>query len=635
MKSTRPPTASPVLLLTPPLVQINAPYPATAWLAGFLQIRGQPCVQEDLSLALALRLFSRDGLLQIEAALRAARPASRAPSVRHVLKHAPACQSAIDPVIQFLQNRNDTLAYRIAARAYLPEGPRFQPLDATPSPLDAFGPADVRDKARHLASLFLDDLADAIRDGLDPRFAFARYADHLAVSASDFTPLAAALAAPPSFTDRLIDDLASEAGARHKPGFAGLTVPFPGTLYAALRIARVLKKQNPAIRIALGGGYVNTELRSLTEPRLFDLVDYVTLDDGELPLLRAIHHAAGKIGDDQLVRTFVRRAGKVVFLDVPAGEPDPPPLASITPAYEALPLDQYIGLAESANPMHRLWSDGLWLKLPAARGCYWHRCRFCDVSLPYIARYSPTPAEALADKLETLIARTGRTGFHFTDEALAPGLLAGLSDRLMARGVPAVWWGNIRFEKGFTPELAAKMAAAGCVAVTGGLECAHDRLLALMDKGITLKDAARACSAFADAGIRVHAYLMTGFPTQTLQETVDGLEFVRQCFSAGLLQSAFWHRFALTAHSPMAREPDRYSIRLLPRPAGGFACNEIPFTEPGAPDPVELEACLRRATYNFMHGVCLDQPVNKWFPGRAPKPRLAADAIARWIRSPQ
>ncbi len=627
------PHEPPVLLLTPPLVQLNAPYPATAWLAGFLRSRGIPCVQEDLSLALALRLFSRKTLEQAEAALRAAKPPSRAPAVRHFLARAPACQAVVEPVIRFLQGRDDTLARRIAARAWLPEGPRFQPLDAAPSPLDLFGPGAVRDKARFLAGLFLDDLADALRDGLDPRFGFARYADHLALSAPSFDSLAAVLAAKPGFTDKLIDALAADAQARHQPRFAGLTVPFPGTLYGALRVARALKKADPAVRIALGGGYINTELRELADPRIFDDVDYIALDDGEIPLLRAIAHAAGTLGDDRLVRTFVRRAGKVAFLNAGAGEPDPPPLAAITPSYEDLPLDQYVGMAESANPMHRLWSDTLWLKLPAARGCYWHRCRFCDVSLPYIARYAPTPAEALADKLETLIARTGRTGFHFTDEALAPALLNGLADRLIARGSPAAWWGNVRFEKGFTPELAAKLAAAGCVAVTGGLECAHDRLLALMDKGVNLKDAARACAAFAGAGILVHAYCMTGFPTQTLQETVDGLEFVRQCFAADILHTAFWHRFALTAHSPIAREPARYGIKLLPRPAGGFALNEIPYEEPGAPDPAELEACLRRATYNFMHGVCLDTPVKNWFPGRPPKPRLAPDAVARWIRA--
>ncbi len=630
MKSPRPPLAGPVLLLTPPMVQVNAPYPATAWLAGFLRTRGIACAQEDLSLALALRLFSKPALVAIADLLRAAKP-SRSASVRHLLKHASAFQSVVEPVVHFLQGRNDPLAYRIATRAFLPEGPRFLPLDARPSPLEAFGSSDVRDKARFLASLFLDDLADALRDGVDPRFGFARYADHLSANCPSFDSLAEALAAPPGFIGRLIDELAADAYARHRPLFVGLTIPFPGALVGALRVARALKKANPAVRIAFGGGYVNTELRELSDPRLFEVADYVVLDDGELPLLRAIAHEGNPKRDHTLIRTFVRREGRVVFLDAKAGEADPPPMAEIVPAYEDLPLDRYIGLAESVNPMHRLWSDGLWLKLPAARGCYWHRCRFCDTCLPYIARYAPTPAEALADKMEALIARTGRTGFHFTDEALAPALLRKLSEQLLDRGTQAVWWGNVRFEKGFTPELARLMAAAGCIAVTGGLECAEDRLLERMDKGLSLKEAARACAAFSEAGLLVHGYFMYGFPTQTLQETVDGLEFARQAFEAGLLHSAYWHRFALTAHSPMARDPEHFGIRLLPRPAGGFALNEIPYEEPGAPDCAALGDALRRATYNFMHGVCLDRPVRDWFEKRAPKPRLPSGAVKKWI----
>lgn len=620
----------PVLLLTPPLVQINAPYPAAPWLAGWLRSRGVRCVQADLSLDLALRLFSRDGLREAEAAMRRGR-GRRTPAVRHFLAHAPACQAAVESVIRFLQGRDDAPARRIAGRGWLPEGPRFGALDRAPSPLALFGPGAVRDRARFLASLFLDDLADAIRDGLDARFGFARYADRLAVCAPSFAPLAAALDAEPGFVDARIEALAAGLARRLRPRFVGLTVPFPGALYGALRAARALKRTIPGLPIAIGGGYVNTELRGLAEPRLFDEVDYVALDDGAIPLLRAIAHADGAIGDDRLVRTFVRRGGRVLFRDGPAGEPDPPPLADIVPAYEDLPLDRYVGMAESANAMHRLWSDTLWLKLPATQGCHWRRCRFCDTALPVIARRASTPADALADKLDTLAARTGRTGFHFTDEALPPALLSRLADRLMARGSPVAWWGNIRFERAFTPALASKLAAAGCVAVTGGLECAHDRLLALMDKGIDLEGAARVCAAFAAAGVQVHAYLMAGFPTQTVQETVDGLEFVRQAFAAGILHSAFWHRFALTAHSAIAQTPDAYGIRLLPAPFRGFARNEIPYEEPGAPDAGRLESGLRLATYNYLHGIGLTRPVHRWFDGRAPRTRMAPDAVARWI----
>lgn len=53
----------------------------------------------------------------------------------------------------------------------------------------------------------------------------------------------------------------------------------------------------------------------------------------------------------------------------------------------------------------------------------------------------------------------------------------------------------------------------------------------------------------------VHAYLMYGFPTQTAQETIDSLEMVRQMFEQGIIQSGFWHQFAMTAHSPVGLDP--------------------------------------------------------------------------------
>jgi radical SAM superfamily enzyme YgiQ (UPF0313 family) len=494
-------------------------------------------------------------------------------------------------------------------------------------------PDALRDRARHLASLYLDDLADAVRDGVDARFAFARYAERLAVHAPRFDPLLRALHGRPTLVDRLLDGLTDEALAAHRPALVGLTVPFPGTLYGALRIARRVRQTRPRTRVVLGGGYVSTELRELDDPRVFDFADAVCFDDGELPLLRIVQGLAGPRDDTRLIRTLVRRRGRVVRLGMdpapaPARAEEPgarsqEPGTSPLPAFSALPLERYISLAESPNPMHRLWSDGRWIKLPLAHGCYWHRCRFCDTSLDYIARYVPPRAAEVVDRMFALHRQTGLSGFHFTDEALAPALLRRVADGLLARGATFTWWGNVRFERGFTRELAEHLAAAGCIAVSGGLECAHDRLLSLMQKGVTLRDAARACGAFARAGIRVHAYLMYGFPTQTAQETVDGLEFVRRLFAAGVVQSAYWHRFALTCHSPIAADPAAFGIRIRwPRPAPGrtFARNELAYDEPGAPDHDALGVGLRRATCNFMLGRGLDVPVQAWFDIGVPAP---------------
>jgi radical SAM superfamily enzyme YgiQ (UPF0313 family) len=280
--------------------------------------------------------------------------------------------------------------------------------------------------------------------------------------------------------------------------------------------------------------------------------------------------------------------------------------------------------------MHRLWSAGRWNKLTVAKGCYWKKCTFCDVTLDYIANYDPAAADLLVDRIEALIAETGQTSFHFVDEAAPPAGLRALAERLLARKVVIAWWGNIRFEKTFTPALCGLLARSGCVAVSGGLEVASDRLLAKMKKGVTVEQVARVTRAFTDAGVMVHAYLMYGFPTETEQETIDALERVRQLFAEGCLQSAFWHRFAATAHSPIGRHPDLFGIRIRPEPETTFARNDLAFDDPTGTDHDFLGDGLRRALYNYMHGIGLEDDVRKWFPRRrpaVPRATVAADFI--------
>jgi hypothetical protein len=625
-----------VLLITPPMVQLNTPYAATPALAGSLRERGVEARQADLSLALALRLFSRAGLEALHAELRrAARRRAPLPrSARHFLRHAEAYLDTVEPAVRYLQGCDPSLGQRIVTRSFLPEGPRFR-AQAGPGGEElaarlrwAFGALGLADEARHLASLYLDDLADTIRDALDPLFELARYGETLARHAPRFTPLRRALEARPTLVGRLLDALTAEVLREHRPDLLALTVPFPGTLLGALRIARAAKRLHPRLPVALGGCYVNTELRGLAEPGLFRTVDYVGLDDGEAPLCALVEHLAGHRPRERLVRTFALRRGRVEWLD-DARTRDVPHARAGTPVYDGLPLDRYLSVLEMLNPVTRLWSEGRWTKLQLARGCYWHRCRFCDVSLPHIRRYDPAPVAVLADRIESVAAATGQTGFHFVDEALPPALLRRLSEELLRRRLACTWWGNIRFEKPFTPILARLMARAGCVAVTGGLEAATDRLLTLVEKGFTLAQVVRVTRALSEAGILVHTYLMYGLPTQTEQDTVDALEFVRQLFEAGTVQSAYWHRFALTAHSPIAADPARYGIRLLPRPRAPFALNEIPFADPAAADPAALASGLNKAAYNFMQGVGIEADVRVWFDRVVPPPTLPADFVDR------
>ncbi len=645
-----------VLLVTPPMIQVNTPYPATAYLTGTLRAhgaaRGIEVAQADPAIELLLRVLSRAGVKRIAEVLSARARGKRRgpppPSVAHFLAHADRYVDTVDAVIRFLQGRDPSLALRIVGRELLPEGPRFAAIGEGGPPGDdaddgggdgdplawAFGGLGTADRAKYLASLYVDDLADVVRDGIDPRFELSRYGEALASSAPSFDPLRDALEGEPTLVDELLDAITAELLDAHRPDVVGITAPFPGNVYGALRIGRVVKARAPAARVVLGGGYVNTELRGLAEPRLFDYVDYVTLDDGERPLLALLDHLQDPARP--LLRTFVRDAGRVVLRTDEALH-DVPLRDAGTPTYAGLPLDRYLSLFEMLNPMHRLWSDGRWNKLTVAHGCYWKKCSFCDVTLDYIARYEPAGADVLVDRIEAMIAETGQTGFHLVDEAAPPAGLRALAERLLARGVTITWWGNIRFEKAFTPELCALLARAGCVAVSGGLEVASDRLLERMQKGVTVEQVARVTRAFTDAGIMVHAYLMYGFPTQTEQETVDALERVRQLFAAGCLQSAFWHRFAATAHSPIGRAPDVFGIRLRRGEGTPFAENEVAFEDPTGVDHDYLGRGLRAALYNYMHGLGLDEDVRRWFPPRpgrrVPAAQVDPELIVRALAS--
>ncbi|NQW85645.1 MAG: radical SAM protein [Alcaligenaceae bacterium] len=617
------------------MTQLNTPYPSTAYLTGFLRSRDFCAVQEDLALALVLRLLSRQGLAEVAEVIARLPAAEHTQTIEAFSAQRAQYFATVEPVIAFLQGRDSTLAHRIVSRQYLPEGPRFASLDVFVDdeggdPLSwAFGALGLNDKAKHLATLYLNDLADVLRDAIDPRFEFVRYAESLAASQASFEPLAKALAAPDNMIDATLARLTLEALSAHQPTVVLISVPFPGSVYAAFRIAQTVKAYNPKIVTLLGGGFVNTELRELTEPRVFDYFDYVTLDSGERPLLSLLAYLQGQRSRQRLVRTYLRDAASQQVQYINLVEPDVPFEEVGTPTWDGLPLDRYLSLLDMLNPMHRLWSDGRWNKLTVAHGCYWKKCSFCDVSLDYIGRYESASATVLVDRIESIIQETRQTGFHFVDEAAPPKSLKALATELIKRDTAISWWGNIRFEKTFTPELCELLAQSGCIAVSGGLEVASDRLLTLMKKGVSVDQVARVTRAFTDSGILVHAYLMYGFPTQTVQDTVDALEFVRQLFANGCIQSGFFHRFTCTVHSPVGLNPQEYGVTLKPLPPVSFAKNDVLFVDPTGVDHAALGVGLRKAIYNFMHGLGLEEDVRSWFDFKVPRTTVARQRIER------
>lgn len=606
-----------VLLVTPPFTQLNTPYPATMYLKGFLNTRGILSDQVDLSLEVILRLFSSQGLRDLFEQV-AGEKIVLSENGRRVFALREEYLQTVEGVLAFLQGRNRTLAYSICETGFLPRAGRFNQVEDTEW---AFGVMGLEDKARYLSTLYLEDLSDFLQETVDAHFGFSRYAEHLGRSASSFDGLEAELAKPLSFTDRYLLALLEEKMKLYEPDIVAITIPFPGNLYSALRCGEWIKAYYPQVILAMGGGFANTELRSLRDARFFRFTDYLLLDDGELPLWRLVQHVAGEVDESCLVRTFGVRDGKVIYYDDASAEVIPQGEVGV-PDYSGLLLDRYVSVIEIVNPMHKLWSDGRWNKLTLAHGCYWGRCSFCDGTLDYIKRYEPNEVKTIVDRMEQMMAQTGEGGFHFVDEAAPPALLKELALEILRRRLTVVWWGNIRFERAFTSDLCRLLKASGCIAVSGGVEVASDRLLALINKGVTLQQLARTARHFTSAGIMVHAYLMYGFPTETTQETIDSMEVVRQFFENGWIQSGFWHRFAMTAHSPVGLFPERFCTRVTEAPFGGFARNDMAFEDLKGCDHERLGRGLSRSLFNYMRGVGFDLPLQEWFDFKIPLPTI-------------
>ena len=631
-----------ILLMTPPMTQLNTPYPATAYLTGFLRARGYSAVQRDPAIELFLEMMTTQGLdimrQHVEENFESFEDDELPDVIYTFLTEFDRYRLCVEPVIRFLQGKDPSLALRIVSRRFLPEGPAYDviaQMEAVSGDVlkAAFGDLGVQDKAKFLATLFINDLSAVITQGVDPYFEVSRYGERLAAANPYFDDLYATLMAEPSFTSGILEQLVEIYLEETQPSVVGLTVPFPGNMLGALRIAQACKNINPDLPVVMGGGFVNTELRALKDIRVFEFVDFICLDDGERPLLTLLEYLKGERELDDLVRTYFLaedETGKpYVHLNENATLHDIPQTEVGAPIYDGLPLDDYLSLCEMLNPMHRIWSDGRWNKLTIAHGCYWRKCSFCDVSLDYIDRYDEAGADILVDRIEQLIEETGQTGFHFVDEAAPPKALFALARRLIERGVVISWWGNIRFEKTFTVERCQLLADSGCIAVSGGLEVASDRLLKLMKKGVSVEQVARVTKAFSDSGILVHAYLMYGFPTQTEQETLDALEMVRQMMQEGCFQSAYWHRFAATIHSPIGLNPEDYGITLIERPETQFAENDVGFIDPIKVDHEMLGEGLRKALYNYMHGIGFEHPLDFWFPTPVSRTQMKKNLISK------
>ncbi|MDA3900777.1 MAG: radical SAM protein [Spirochaetes bacterium] len=611
-----------ILLVTPPFLQFNTPYPAMLYLYGFLKSQKYAVQHYDLNIHTARKIFSSSFLKKLYLKMDNKKLPTPFPGFS---ENRNRYLSTIDPVMAFLSGKNATYAHRILSRHLLPEGPHFNAITEDCN----FSQFDATDRSRYLATLYMEDIAYAISRIADPGFEIIRYRESMGMGAHHFSDMEDQLGTKPTEVEKIYLDLLENKIETENPTIIAFTIPFPGTLFAVLRCSTIIKKLYPNIIICAGGGFVNTELRSLSNTDFFNYIDYLFFDDGEAPFKQFLNVYEGQSEKEALFNCAFKEDGNVRFA--------PSYKSRITddtlyPDYSETDPDLYISMFDSQNPMMRLWNDGFWNKLTLAHGCYWSKCTFCDTSLDYIKNFKALDVQSIISRIRSCIVQTGESGFHFTDEAAPPALLKKLAIELLRANISCSYWTNIRFDDAFTADLAKLLFLSGCIALSGGVEVASTRLLSLIKKGVTIEQLARTTRNLSSAGILIHAYLMYGYPTQNEQETIDSLEVVRQLFENQCIDSAYWHKFSLTCHSAVYLSPNEYSISVK-EDEFDFCHNDVNYREKSKTEHSVYSEGLNNALFNYMNGVELKRPVEKWFRKKVPTSTVNKQFIKDALKS--
>ena len=775
-------TVTDVIIIQPPLVQLNTPYPSGAYLRAFFSQLKKDYPQWaigsvrwiDYSNALYRSIFSQAGLKKLfsstekkamEKAFHYEKTGkeNEAFNLRRYVSQQEQWIRWIPAITDILSGKGRELSHEFVRSPGVPRGYRMENyLAGLSSEPDA-------DDALILASLALEDLADYISVVYDPAFELIRYGESAAVSATSMEEIKAAMAAPimNDFYTPLVQELIAGCDSRRRQLIC-VSCPFPGTVTAALLTCKLFKEAGmDKVFTVMGGGCVNTDLRDCKESLLAEWVDAFSFDRGygsywdffrHIELLECSQCGTERVPlgiyktnlevykdtarespgtvlfpqaikntdiykmrffskniEGQNSKLFSKNTSSETVKKTDRGDDvessfsqggvqekrlrnqdesrydqciavEDKYTVQLVPDFSDIDFSRYPRLADSKNPMHRLWSDGAWIKVYLAHGCYWHQCAFCDTSLDYVACYHPVEVEKLHEALYKQAEKTGVRGIHLVDEAAPPVALRNFALANLKKDKPLSFWGNIRYEKVFSRDLADILAHGGLTAVSGGIEIASGSGLDAVHKGTDLDSIVAACAAFKEAGILTHAYMIYGYWLETPQMLIDSMETLRQLFAAGLLDSSFWHKFTLTKHSriyteyckgmhqelevtdnPLHKDCDReqssagsisaglVSTESTPNgsvSAGSISAESTPngsvsagqrsdslFSDStlhfkGEEKSVRYGKALNNALATWMAGEKLKAPVTSWFDFPMPKPsvspHLVEHAIARY-----
>lgn len=320
------------------------------------------------------------------------------------------------------------------------------------------------------------------------------------------------------------------------PDIVGISVCYALQRWPALCLAREIA-QRSSIPLVMGGTVFSDGV-----PKGWGaghrVADYVVMGAGEQPLAAILE---GKVNDGP-IPGVVRIVDGKASSAAPIHESDLDSLG--TPDFSDLPLDRYY----SPQPV---------LPITTSRGCYWRRCAFCSHFQSSGQVYQLRSIEAVIDELREHVM-LGVRHFYLADSVVSPSRFRRFAQAIVDSGLKIHYYAMARAEKAFDRELLDLISRSGCRFILWGLESGNQRVLDLMDKGISAETTETILQTSREVGLRNHVFVICGFPTETRQEFQDTIDFlVKNKENIDVVHRAI---FSMEENSLVHRFPEKFSI---------------------------------------------------------------------------
>jgi len=322
---------------------------------------------------------------------------------------------------------------------------------------------------------------------------------------------------------------------KQKPDVVGISVNYDLQWHFSLVMGLILKQRG--VKVVFGGNFFST----LSNKKFFPLsMDFAVIGEGENSFVEVIKSLNKNSSVDDVPGVMFWKNNSVIVNN-------PKPLENL----DSIPFPDYSWF----NPREYFMPRPV-LPILTSRGCYWRKCAFCVHHKNFLG-YRQRSVENVIDELRFHLS-CGLRYFNFVDEMISAQRFEQISDAVKKNNLNINFIGMAKPTKDFTYDIFKKMFDAGCRMMLWGVESGNQRILDLIDKGTKVEDMKKVLEDCSRAGIKNHVFLIFGFPTETYDELLDTLKFVKS--NKDVLDCVNKGPFALQAGSEVFANPAKFGI---------------------------------------------------------------------------